>query len=204
MSTAVATACVGLAIAAVVARRRSVVLVLVTLQSALLAGVAVWHAAGDVDLAPAAAGLVARTIVIAAMLGLGIARTREARPVRAGIEPMTRAALALAALLVVPALVPPLGIVAEDVQGAAIALCVLGIMLVLTRRATIVQILGIVVAENGATLLALAAPSGVPGVIEMGVVFDLVLIVVVAIAFHDRIFGEFGSGDTEHLRGLHD
>ena len=77
-------------------------------------------------------------------------------------------------------------------------------MIALTRRATILQILGIIVAENGATLAALSSSNAVPDVIELGVIFDLLLIAVVASAFHTRIFGQFGSGDTAHLRGLHD
>jgi hydrogenase-4 component E len=67
-----------------------------------------------------------------------------------------------------------------------------------------VQILGIIVAENGATLAALSVSDAVPGVIELGVILDLLLIAVVAIAFHTRIFGQFGSGDSAQLQDLHD
>ncbi len=34
--------------------------------------------------------------------------------------------------------------------------------------------------------------------------FDLVLIVAVAVAFSQKIHGEVGSGDTDLLRGLRD
>jgi len=36
--------------------------------------------------------------------------------------------------------------------------------------------------------------------IELGVAFDLIVLVTVAVAFHQRIFGEFGTGDTGVLR----
>ena len=204
MSSLIATACVALGLGVVVVRRRSVALGLVTTQSLLLAGVALWRTGGHLELMPAAGGLLLRAIAIATILGIGIARTRETRPVRAGIEPMARAVIALAALLAIPALVPALGFGDPNAQRGAIALGVLGIVVALTRRATILQILGIVVAENGATLAALSASSSVPDVIELGVIFDLLLIAVVASAFHTRIFGEFGSGDSAHLRELHD
>jgi hydrogenase-4 component E len=204
VSSLIATACVALGLGVVVVRRRSVALALVTTQSLLLAGVAFWRTGGHLELMPAAGGLLLRAIAIATILGIGIARTRETRPVRAGIEPMARAVIALAALLAIPALVPALGFGDPNAQRGAIALGVLGIVVALTRRATILQILGIVIAENGATLAALSASSAVPDVIELGVIFDLLLIAVVASAFHTRIFGEFGSGDSAHLRELHD
>lgn len=204
MSSLIATACVALGLGVVVVRRRSVALALVTTQSLLLAGVALWRTGGHLELMPAAGGLLLRAIAIATILGIGIARTRETRPVRAGIEPMARAVIALAALLAIPALVPALGFGDPNAQRGAIALGVLGIVVALTRRATILQILGIVIAENGASLAALSASSAVPDVIELGVIFDLLIIAVVASAFHTRIFGEFGSGDSAHLRELHD
>ena len=47
-------------------------------------------------------------------------------------------------------------------------------------------------------------PGGLPLVIELGVAFDLVMVITVSVAFHERIFGEFGTGDTAVLRGLRD
>jgi len=204
LSTLIATASVGLALAVVVVRRRSVALTLVTAQSLMLSGVAVWRTGGHLELMTGAGALLLRTVAIATILGIGIARTRETRPVRAGIEPMVRVVIALAALLAIPPLMPALGFGDQYAQRGAVALVVLGIIIALTRRATIVQILGIIVAENGATLAALSASDAVPGVIELGVILDLLLIAVVAIAFHTRIFGQFGSGDSAQLQDLHD
>lgn len=204
MSPLVGTGCIALGVVAVIVRRRSLVLTMVTLQSLLLTAVAVWRANGEITLLPAAGALLVRSLAIAAIFGFGIARTRETRPVRDGIDSMGRAVIALIALLVIPPLVPSLGLSDASAQSAAVALVVLGIVIALTRRATIVQILGVVIAENGATLVALSAPRGVPDVIELGVIVDLLLIAVVASAFHTRIFSQFGSGDSAHLQELHD
>jgi hydrogenase-4 component E len=68
----------------------------------------------------------------------------------------------------------------------------------------LVQVLGILVAENGVYLLAVSVHGGLPFLVELGVLFDLVLVVTVAVAFTRRIHGELGSGDTNLLRALHD
>src|SRR5260370_37721591 len=135
---------------------------------------------------------------------MGIARTSESQAVRGGIEPMARGVIGWGALLATPALVPASGFGDANAQRAAIALGVLGIVIALTRRATILQILGIIVAETGATLAALSASNAVPDVIGLGVIFDLLLIAIVAGAFHTRIFVQIGSGDTAQLRPLRD
>jgi hydrogenase-4 membrane subunit HyfE len=41
-------------------------------------------------------------------------------------------------------------------------------------------------------------------VVELGVALDLIVVLTVAAAFHSRIFSEFGTGDTKHLRTLRD
>ena len=62
--------------------------------------------------------------------------------------------------------------------------------------ATLFQILGIVLVENGLALSALELPGGASLAIELGVALDLLLVALVAAVFHERIFAEFGAGDT--------
>ena len=59
-----------------------------------------------------------------------------------------------------------------------------------------IQLLGIVLVENGLALAAIELPGGASLGIELGVALDLTLIALVAAVFHERIFAEFGSGDT--------
>ena len=203
MSSLLITCCLALALGVIVVRRRSLALFLVSVQSLLLASVGISRL-GESGAAVPVVALLIRVILIAVVLGVAIARTREVRPVPSGTEPLVRLLIALFAVLVVGSLVPTLGLGDDYAQQAAFALVALGIVTALSRRATVMQIIGIVVAENGATLLSLAASHGVPALIELGAVFDLLLIAVVAIAFHQRIFEEFGSGDVAQLRELHD
>ena len=88
-------------------------------------------------------------------------------------------------------------------QGA-VALVVLGIVIAVLRRSAVLHAVGFLVAENGVYLAALAAPGGLPAVVEVGVLFDLVIVVAVAAAFTTRIHDEFGTGDTTVLTELHD
>jgi hydrogenase-4 membrane subunit HyfE len=85
-----------------------------------------------------------------------------------------------------------------------LALIAFGATTAATRRATLFQLLGIVLVENGLALAALELPGGSSTAIELGVAFDLTLVALVAAVFHERIFAEFGAGDTAVLRSLRD
>ena len=85
-----------------------------------------------------------------------------------------------------------------------LTLVAFGIATVAVRRATIFQVLGIVLVENALALAALELPGGASLAIELGVALDLMLVALVAGAFHERIFAEFGAGDSAALRTLRD
>ena len=79
-----------------------------------------------------------------------------------------------------------------------------GIVIAVARRPAFMQLMGLIVAENGVSLLAISVPGGLSYVVELGALFDLALVVTVAAAFTQRIHLELGTGDTELLRGLRD
>jgi hydrogenase-4 membrane subunit HyfE len=187
---------VGFGLGVVVVRRRSLAVALVTLQALVLAV----HAEGA-----AAAALGVRAFVLAGVLLLVVSRTREPRPVRAGTAPLARAGLAVAFALALTWLVPALGLASRNAERGVLALVAFGIVAVATRQATLFQVLGIVLVENGLALAALQLPGrGSSVAIECGVALDLTLIALVAVVFHERIFAEFGAGDTAALRSLRD
>jgi hydrogenase-4 membrane subunit HyfE len=194
---------VALGIGVVVVRRRSVAVGLVTAQALLLAGVAAAEAS-SVDDAAAAFALAVRGLALAALFLAIVARTREPRPVRAGTSPLARAGLAVALALAFTWLVPPIGLESGQSERAMLALVAFGAVVVATRRATLHQLLGIVMVENGLVLGAVELPGGASLAVELGVALDLTLIALVAMVFHERIFAEFGSGDTAVLEALRD
>ena len=53
-------------------------------------------------------------------------------------------------------------------------------------------------------LAALGVAGGASVAIELGAALDLLLIGIVAVAFHRRIFATFGAADTARLRSLRD
>ena len=200
---AVAWAIVGLGIGVVVVRRRSIAVAIVTAQALLLAGAAL-GAGSSLDAIVAAAALALRGAILATLLLFLVRRTRETRPVRAGVAPLARAAAAILLALTLIWLIPPIGLDSQAAERATLTLVAIGLVTAATRRATLFQVLGIVLVENGLALAALNLPGTSSLAIEIGVAVDLLLISVVAGVFHDRIFAEFGAGDSAALRSLRD
>jgi hydrogenase-4 component E len=203
MSGGVVWVLVGLGLLVVTVRRRSVAVGIVTAQALILFGVALHHAVSHGDVV-AAVALAARGVGLAALFLWLVARTRESRPVRARIAPLARAGLAVAVALLLAWLVPRIGLESRTVERGVLALVAFGLVAAATRRATLFQILGIVLVENGLAMAALSLPRASSLAIELGVAFDLILVVLVAAVFHERIFAEFGSGDSASLRSLRD
>lgn len=198
-------ALVALALGVIVVRRRSTAIALLTLQSLLVAALAVALAPGrNSEFLVASVALVAKALLVGGLLVWTLRRTREQRPLVEDFAPLVRAGVAVALAIAASALVPPFGLGQRGSEQAAVSLVVIGVAIVAMRKATLIQALGLLVAENGVAFAASAAVGGIPLVIELGVLFDLIVIVVVATAFHERIFGELGSGDATLLRGLRD
>ena len=131
-------------------------------------------------------------------------RTPEPYLVAPATTVVVRLLVAAVVALVAVAAIPPLGLGDPAAEHGAVALLSLGIAIVVMRRPALLQVLGILVAENGVYLLAISVPGGLPALIELGVLFDLVLVVTVAAAFTKKIHAEVGTGDTDLLRGLRD
>jgi hydrogenase-4 membrane subunit HyfE len=196
-------ALVVLGLGVVVVRRRSVAVGLVTAQALLLAAVA-FDEGADADTLGAAAALAVRGVVLAALFLWLVSRTREPRPVRAGVAPLVRAGAAVALALALVWLVPEIGLDTRNAERSVLALAAFGLVTAATRRATLFQVLGIVLLENALALAALELPVAASTAIEAGVALDLMLVAVVAAVFHERIFADFGAGDTTALRSLRD
>jgi hydrogenase-4 component E len=203
-STAIAVLVV-LGFGVMLVRRRSLAILLLAAQSLLL-GVAAIDLAGGSRSGLLAAGLIllVRGVALPTLLTVVRRRTPEPALVAPATTVVVRLLAATAVSLVAVAAIPPLGLGEPAAEHGAIALLALGIAIVIMRRPALMQLLGILVAENGVYLLAISVPGGMPFAIELGVLFDLVLIVTVAAAFTQKIHGEVGTGDTDLLRGLRD
>jgi hydrogenase-4 component E len=205
VSAAAIAALVILGFGVMLVRRRSLATLLVAAQ-ALLLGVTALSLAGDrpAEFAVAAAILLVRAVALPALLVFTRRRTPEPYLVVPATTVLVRLLVSAVVVLVAVVSIPPLGLGDRPAEHGAVALLCLGIAIVVMRRPALLQVLGILVAENGVYLLAVSVPGGLPFAIELGVLFDLALVITVAVAFTQKIHGALGSGDTDLLRGLRD
>lgn len=205
MSSAIVTAILVFGLGVIVVRRRSVAITLIAAQSLALGIGSIQLASGrSNDFLVASLVLLMKAVVLPALLFVVMHRTREPRLVAPAAPVLVRLAGAGAVALAASALLPPLGLESAQIEHTAVALVLVGIAIVVARRPAFLQLLGLIVAENGLSLLAVSVPGGLSYVVELGALFDLVLVVTVAAAFTQRIHLELGTGDTELLRGLRD
>jgi hydrogenase-4 membrane subunit HyfE len=205
MSANLAWVLIGLGAVVLVVRQRlpTVAVGAVTLQSLLLVGMAFYEAAG-VDDTIAAVALAARSVGLAVFFLLLITHTREPRPIPDRVPLPVRLGLAGAVSWSLIALVPDFGLASRPTQRAVLTLMALGLLVAATRQATLFQILGVVMVENGLVLGALQLVANTSWFIEIGVAFDLTVVAVVAGVFHRLIFFEHGTTDSAALRNLRD
>jgi hydrogenase-4 component E len=195
----------GMGIGTAVARRRSMAAVLVAVQTLGVGVAAVALAPGrSSGFALAAAILCLKALAVALLLAVAVSRTREARPVLDDAPPLLRLAVTVGLVLVVAGLVPAFGLETSSAEDGAAAMVTAGLAIVVVRRAALFQLLALLVAENGIAVAALSVSGGLPVVVELGIAFDVVLLALVAVAFHERIFRSFGTTDTAALGELRD
>ncbi len=217
-------ALIGIGLLMVVLRRLDAAIVAVAAQAALLTAAALVVAVAEPDHtthALIAAGLTAlvKVLLIPYILFLVLARVtarRESDPVLA-----TRFAAVVAAALVLVAyraagtldLTPSAPSVAgipthashatlPNVLPAALSLMLLGLFLMVTRRAALMQVLGLITTENGMYLLALVATSGLPLAVELAILVDVLIGAILLGILAYRIERTFDHIDTDALRTL--
>jgi hydrogenase-4 component E len=194
---------VGLGLGAVAARRPAAAAASVTAQTLLVGVGALAMAPGrSGEAAVAAALLMLKALVVSAIVAVAIARTREARPHEEGPGLFLRLGGAVALVLTVVALVPAYGLESRAAENAAAAMLATGLALVLVRRATLFAVLAFLIAENGIAVAAVSVDGALPLVVELGIAFDLVLLIAVAAVFQRRILSAFGTTDSAALRSM--
>jgi len=196
---------VGLGLAIVLARRRTTAVWLIAAQSLLLGGAALDEAgSGSKALWVAGSILLVRAIGLPFLLRRVIGQTKEPARIASEGSSLSRLVLAVIVLLAAVALVPDFGLDRPGAGHASVALVILGIVVAAARRSVVFQVIGFLLAENGVYLASVSVPGGFPAIIELGLLFDLVVLIGVAVAFGAKIHEEFGTSDTSILSELHD
>ena len=121
------------------------------------------------------------------------------------MPPLLRGGLAVLLALALVWLVPAIGLDSRDAERAVLALIAFGVATAgAAARDAVPGARHRPRRERPRARGARAPRRRVGCAIELGVALDLMLIAVVAVVFHERIFAEFGAGDTAALRSLRD
>ena len=182
----------------------------VAAQSLLIAiaGGVLAAATGNPDLwVIAGITLVVKTIVLPSVLHWVVRRLK----VRREVEPVipVAATLALAVVVVVMSfnLSATLSHVHQAVTGNAlpvgIALTLLGVLVMATGKTALNQMVGLFASENGIFFTAMAVTQGMPLIIEIGVILDVILAVLVMAIMVLRVRSTVDAdiADLDRLRG---
>ncbi len=172
------------------------------------AGAVLAAATGNVDLwVIAFITIVAKAIVLPWLLIRVVRRVQISRE----IEPVipVHVTLVLAAGIVVLAfhLNASLGTVRQTITGNALpvglTLILIGVLVMATRRKALVQMVGLFASENGIFFTAMAISQGMPLIIEIGVILDVVLgaLVMGILVLRVRSSVDTDIADLESLKG---
>ncbi|WP_045878656.1 hypothetical protein [Pseudofrankia sp. DC12] len=135
----------------------------------------------------------------------GPEETREAAPlVSTTVSLLLTAALTVLAYAVSRPLVRLDPSPATHAAPAALAVTLIGLLVLTTRRRAVSQVIGFLTLDNGIAALAFLLTSGVPLVVELGASLDLLLAVLVVAALTGRMRTKFGGTDLAELQELHE
>lgn len=92
--------------------------------------------------------------------------------------------------------------VSRDILAGALAVFLIGLLIMITRRQAVLQIIGLIMMENGVYLIGLSITKGLPLIIEFGVFLDILIAVIVLGILTWRLKLSFMTTDTSVLRKL--
>ena len=85
---------------------------------------------------------------------------------------------------------------------AAIAMMLIGLFVMMTRKLAVMQIVGLLLMENGLYLAGVGTTTGMPLVIELGIFIDVLIGALIMAVLVFRINRTFSNISTENLRNL--
>jgi len=192
----------------VVARRISTSVLLFSLQSAIIAA-EVFATGFRERLAEAyvvgALVFIIKVVAIPRAFFRLVYRLKTSHDVKASTTPTQSVFIAAAMIHLSYAAVHSYGQsvrVPEDALAAAVALILTGAFLMVSRNKALMQMLGLLVLENGIFLAAVTTTFGMPLVIEIGIFFDVLIGLLLMGIFTFRIRDTFDHLDVSKLRRL--
>lgn len=145
-------------------------------------------------------------IVVPLVLGTILRRSAVRRERHPALSPQASLVAAVAIVFIATAAANGVSlgtsVAASRALPAAIAEVLTGLFIVMTRRKALSLVVGLLVFENGLALTAFSLTYGMPLVVELGVLFDVLIAVVVAWVYARRMLDVLGSTSTDRLRNL--
>jgi hydrogenase-4 component E len=94
------------------------------------------------------------------------------------------------------------GTITKSALGIATASILLSFLMMITRRKAVSQVIGFLAMENGLFFAATSATYGMPMVVELGILFDVLMGALIFGVFFFQIRETFESLDIHHLEKL--
>lgn len=206
-SCAAAIVVIGVAIAATRSIGRAIWLVaaqsILTGAAAIVVGfgTGAWHLLVGGLLAIAVKGFVVPLVLGSVLRRSAVRRERHLVGGRQASIVLAVAIVFIAATAATGA-IPGTSVAAGRALPSATAEVLTGLLIVMTRRKALSLVVGLLVFENGIALTAFSLTYGMPFVVELGVLFDVLIAVVVAWVYAGRMLDVLGSTSTDGLRKL--
>jgi len=143
--------------------------------------------------------------LLARAVGAEAADRRESTPLL-----NTTASLLVAAALTVTAFAVSRPLVALDPSPAtravpaALAVILIAVLVMVSRRRALSQAVGFLMLDNGIAAVAFLTTAGVPLIVELGASLDVLFAVLILGVLTGRLRHTFGDTDLDQLRELHD
>lgn len=112
------------------------------------------------------------------------------------------ALLTLLAFFTSPTVVAPGTFLNEPPLAISIAMVLIGLFILSSRRHAVMQVIGLLTIENGLFSGAIAIAYGMPLIVEFGILFDILIAVIVMSLLVTLIHRELITADTADLRRL--
>ncbi|MDD3398900.1 MAG: hydrogenase [Candidatus Methanomethylophilaceae archaeon] len=180
-----------------------------TLQSLMLAGMAalVGYQTGSEHLYIIASIIVLlKVFIIPRFLNYSIERIKVKRE----LEPLLgipgslllSAAIVVLAYFVTEPVISLTEVITRNCLAISLAVTLIGLLLMITRRKAMTEVIGLLMMENGLFLAVISTSHGMPLIVEMGIFFDVLVAVIIMGMFAFRINETFETSDTSILKRL--
>jgi hydrogenase-4 component E len=207
----VALALLAVVLLQTVTYRLATTIGIVVIQGILLTAVALLVAIGTGAPEVYAGALltaIVRVILVPLLLSSALGRVRvkaeNAPVVPARVALVGAIGLTLVAYQVAGAFPLPGGLPSRQALPVALALMLVGMLLMIVRRKALSQVIALVTIENGIALAALVATAGMPIAVELGLAFDLLIGVALMGIFAGWISQTFDTTNVDQLTRLRD